>query len=266
MCPGGAMESRYTTMPLALLLCLVDTSMAGTDRSYALAFKLREGYQVIAHGSIGPLEELNLLIDTGAIPSMLDSRIAKKLRLQSQEAATVAFGRRSRSLSAILPDVRLGPLHAATTVAHVGDLSFLDGYRVDAIIGLDLLTRSSFSIDYDRRLLTFGSLVARDPSLHLEVTPPFLTVRVALGGRPLRLLVDTGSRDLVLFQHRMQGRLPALMIRGEKFVRHISGMSRLQRVSLPPLQAGGSTIAQLEGALSDAAMDHYPPEIDGVLG
>jgi hypothetical protein len=37
-------------------------------------------------------------------------------------------------------------------------------------------------------------------------------------------------------------------------------------VFLPPVDAGGTTFEHLEGFMSDAAVDGYPPEIDGVLG
>ena len=32
------------------------------------------------------------------------------------------------------------------------------------------------------------------------------------------------------------------------------------------MDAGGTTFEHLEGFMSDAAVDGYPPEIDGVLG
>jgi hypothetical protein len=46
----------------------------------------------------------------------------------------------------------------------------------------------------------------------------------------------------------------------------MAGTSRLQRVVLPRLEAGSLTITGLEGLLSNANVDHYPPAIDGILG
>jgi hypothetical protein len=259
------MEPRRAHMLLATLLSLFTGSVANPGQPDQLKFKLRDGYQVIARGAIAGLDEVNLVIDTGTIPSMVDRGIAKKLRLDIHESEIVAFGQKSRAARAILPDVRLGPIRADSLIAGVGDLSFL-GCCVDAIIGLDVLTRRSFSIDYDHRLLTFGPLVDGDQSVPLEVIPPFLAVRLTLGGQPIRLLVDSGSRDLVLFAKRVRGRLPNLLVRNEKLLYHISGTSRLHRVLLPPLDAGGSNIDLLEGFLSDGAVDGYPAGIDGVLG
>jgi hypothetical protein len=78
--------------------------------------------------------------------------------------------------------------------------------------------------------------------------------------------VDTGSRRLVLFERRMRDRLPHLLVHGEKLLYHISGTSRLHRVFLPALDAGGTPLDHLEAFLSDSPVDNYPPEIDGVLG
>jgi predicted aspartyl protease len=99
----------------------------------------------------------------------------------------------------------------------------------------------------------------------LEVTPPFLTVQLAVEGRPVRLLVDTGSRRLVLFERRV-GRLPRFAVHGEQVTYHITGTSRLRRVYLTHLDIGGSSIEHIEAYLSDAPVDGYPSEIDGVLG
>jgi hypothetical protein len=152
----------------ALTLLLVIASLAhpnGTGQIDHLKFSLRDGYQVIAPGSLGTLDRLNLLIDTGSFPTMLDDRIAKQLRLQTDQAETVVFDRKVRTLNVILSSLRVGPVVADTVVASVGDLSYLGVPNVDAIVGLDVLTRRSFSIDYDHRVLTFGPVAADDSSV-----------------------------------------------------------------------------------------------------
>jgi hypothetical protein len=129
----------------------------------------------------------------------------------------------------------------------VGDLSFLHG--VDAIVGLDVLSRASFSIDYQARRLLFGPVTARQPSLQLEVTPPFLTIQIALAGQQFRLIVDTGSRRLVLFERRVHDRLPSLPTNGALLLYHTSGTSRLNRVLLWHLDVGGWTMDRVVGSL-----------------
>jgi Aspartyl protease len=229
-----------------------------------LRFELLEHHLIVVRGSIGPLDGLKLLIDTGSIPTMVDRRVAKKLAVAVQGSKIIAFGQKSDSLTTVLPSIRLGPLHAEAIMAGVGDLSYLHG--LDAVIGLDVLARSSFSIDYEKRLIMFGPMVAGERNVPLEVTPPFLTVQLAISGRPFRLLVDTGSRRLVLFERRVHDRLPPLSIHGELLMYHFSGTSRLKRVFLPPLEVDTATFDRVEGFLSDTSVDGYPSGIDGVLG
>lgn len=253
----------------ALTIVLVMLSLAnpgGGDEIDQLKFSLRNGYQVIARGSLGSLDGLNLLIDTGSFPTVVDDRIAEQLRLEIDETETVVFDRRIRILSAIVSNLRVGPILTDRVSVSVGDLSYLGVPHVDAVIGLDVLTRSSFSIDYDHRVLTFGATAAGDSNLSLEIIPPFLTVRVSFGGHPVRLLVDTGSRHIVLFGQRVRDRFGNLSVRGEKLLYHMGGTSRLQRVVLPRLEAGSLTATGLEGLLSDANVDAYPSDIDGILG
>ena len=219
---------------------------------------------VVVRGAIGPLENLRFLIDTGAMPSMVDRRVAKKLGLDVAEGQFVAFGQKTRVTTARLPEIRLGALRVPGVTAGIGDLSFLGG--VDVVVGLDVLSRSSFSIDYDERELVLGPVSQRDPGVLLDITPPFLTVQVNIAGRPFRFLVDTGSGRLVLFGRRVLDRLPALSPHGELSINHLSGTSTLKRVLLPSVEAGGSAMERVEAFISDAKVDDYPPGIDGVLG
>jgi predicted aspartyl protease len=229
-----------------------------------LEFELFEHHLIVVRGAIGPLERLKLLIDTGSNPTVVDRRVAKKLSGSVQGSESVAFGQKSQTLTTVLPDIRLGPVRAQALTVGVGDLSFLHG--VDAIVGLDVLSRSSFSIDYQGRRLLFGPVAARQPSVQLEVTPPFLTIQIALAGQQFRLIVDTGSRRLVLFERRVHDRLPSLPTHGALLLYHMSGTSRLNRVLLWHLDVGGWTMDRVEGFISDARLDGYPAGIDGVLG
>jgi hypothetical protein len=106
-------------------------------------FDLFQQHLVVAKGAIGPLSDLSLLIDTGTIPSVVDSRIARKLRLQTEPSQLVAFGKRVAIRSVVLDGIRIGSLHSGPVPAAVGNLSYLGGIRIDAIVGLDVLARTS---------------------------------------------------------------------------------------------------------------------------
>src|SRR4051794_30344685 len=73
--------SRRSSLGAAALLITFTCTCSGSSTPNVIALKLYRGYTIVARGSIGNLKNLNFLIDTGAVPSILDRRIAKKLRL-----------------------------------------------------------------------------------------------------------------------------------------------------------------------------------------
>jgi predicted aspartyl protease len=91
-------------------------------------------------------------------------------------------------------------------------------------------------------------------------------VRVTAAGQPMRLLVDTGSRDLVLFKSRMPAAFLPLPWKGDKVVEHASGSARLLRYDLRDVSLGDAHWDTLPGFVLDASTAGYPPGIDGVLG
>jgi hypothetical protein len=229
-------------------------------------FKLYQRHLVVAKGDIGPLNALNLLIDTGTIPSVIDVRIARKLRLQTESSTLVAFGQQVRIQSTVFDGFRIGSLESGPVPVGVGDLAYLEGVRIDAIVGLDVLARTSFSIDYRTRVLRFGPVGRDDTAVPLEIIWPFVTVRMTIAGEQVRLLVDTGSSDLVLFKGRMPVALSSPPWRGDKTVQYASGVTRLQRLELPQPSLGAHTWEKLPAWALHAVLDGYPPGIDGVLG
>jgi len=230
-------------------------------------FDLYQRHLVVTKGAIGPLTGLNLLIDTGTIPSVVDSRIARKLRLQTGPAQLgVAFGQQVSIQSAVLNGIDIGSLRSGPVPAAVGDLSYLRGVQIDAIVGLDVLARSSFSIDYRTHRLRFAPEGREESVAALELAWPFLTVRMALAGQQMRLLVDTGSPDLVLFKTRMPRALSNPPWKGDKTVHYAAGAARLLRLELRRAGLGPNIWDTLPAWSLDRETAGYPPDVDGVLG
>jgi predicted aspartyl protease len=246
-------------------LCSV-VSVRGTKPVAEVPFELLQQHLIVAKGSVAGLHGLNLLIDTGTIPSVLDQRIARKLRLHTEPSQVVAFGQTIRFNSTSLSGLQIGLFQPADVPAGIGDLSYLQGGRIDAIVGLDVLARTSFSIDYKAHMLSFAPSARETAVVPLEIIWPFLTVRLIVAGHPMQLLVDTGSRDLVLFKRRMSPALLPVPWKGEKVVQHASGLAHLLRFDLPEVTLGNQHWDRLQGFVVDAPMDGYPSGIDGVLG
>src|ERR1700747_77636 len=55
-------------------------------------FELYRDYLIVLRGSAGPLKGLNFLFDTGATPSVLTPRVAKKLHLMIEPRPVAVVG------------------------------------------------------------------------------------------------------------------------------------------------------------------------------
>ena len=261
------MRHGHACVPIAVVASLFSlVSVKGSQPLGDVPFELVQQHLIVAKGSVGGLQGLNLLIDTGTIPSMLDRRIAGKLRLHAEPSMLAAFGQTVQINSVALAGLRIGPIAPGEVPAGIGDLSYLQGTRIDAIVGLDVLARASFQIDYTKHKLSFGPADRESAVVPMQIVWPFLTVRLFVGRDPMQLLVDTGSRDLVLFKSRMPKRLLPVPWKGEKVIQHASGLAHLLRFDLRQVTLGDQNWDRLPGFVLDAPTDAYPPGIDGVLG
>ena len=264
LCVGRAWSTGLSAVVATVLLW--GTPLLSLETVAEVPFELYQHHLVVTKGSIGPLHGRNLLIDTGTIPSVVDARIARKLRLKTAPSILVAFGQQVPIESAVFDGFRIGSLQSGPVPVVVGDLSYLHGAPIDAIVGLDVLARASFSIDYQTRMLDFAPERGEDAVAPLEIVWPFVTVRMTIAGQPVRLLVDSGSSDLVLFKSRMPAALSGAPWRGDKTVQYASGAARLQRLELRQAGLGAHVWDTLPAWALDRVPHGYPPSIDGVVG
>ena len=181
------------------------------DARATLPVKLYGGYTVVVQGSIADIPNLNFLIDTGAMPTVVDARIARKLDLSGNRQPLTVFGRQVGTERMVLPGVRIGPAHATGVEGLVADLSFAEkslGIRIDAIVGLDVLGHEGFSIDYRARQILFGASGAADWVAGFDPRLPQVIVELQIDARPIRLLVDTGAKYFILFARKNSEPLP----------------------------------------------------------
>jgi len=255
--------------------CLARESFDGTEsRSQnnnaapgEVPFRLYRGYLIVAEGSLGG-EKMNLLIDTGTDPSVLDRRVAQKLRLPGSTARLSLVNRTVEVQQVTLPELRLGPLRAQSLRVLVRDLGFLSralGIGIDAVIGLDVLRGSSFTIDYKATKIVFGPPQSLTASMPFETGPPFITVRIQIEGEPIRVLLDTGSSGLALFRHRSSSRLGRLQIVAEKKSLNMGGEVRREQVLLSAIQLGSAQLRRVNAFVVDDQED-TGRDFDGLLG
>jgi predicted aspartyl protease len=257
----------FGTWMLLGLLAVSETALAGGER-VEVPFKLYRGYAIVVRGSVGPLQKLNLLIDTGAVPSILDQRIAKRLKLAGTVERLAVFSRDVQARRVVVPELRVGPVTATWVAALVQDLSFIEqglGVRVDAMIGLDVLGHMSFSIDYEAEKLVFGPVEPSESPCALQVGPGFVYLTVHVQGRPIYLVVDTGSKDLILFESRVRDRINGLRAQGTKTSSNLGGEVKLRQVNLPEARLGSTPLGPLNAFLLESP-GKGSPGFDGSLG
>jgi hypothetical protein len=224
------------------------------------------GYLVVVEGSIGN-RRLNFLIDTGAYPSVVDQKIAHDLGLAGQPSRVRLSNKSIQTRRVVLPSLLLGPIRAESLPVLTEDLSFLQravGCKVDAIVGLDVLRKSSFTIDYRAKEMFFGPVESLSFSAPFETGPPVVTVRMGFPTRQLCLAIDTGGPDLMLFQSRMPDST-GLQELGTEKVADVSGAFQRRKVRIPEVFLGKETIgAQIAFVVDDGKDDG--DNFDGVLG
>ena len=173
-----------------------------------LRFKLYRNYLIVVQGNLGWLEGLNFLIDTGANPTAVDQKIAKKLGLKGQSKKLQLLDQRLLVEEVELPTLQLGPIRADSLRGIVQDLSPVEnnlGARIDVIVGLGVLSAENFTIDYETKKILFGTVDTLPFAVPFHTQPPTLTLRLQVGGYPVPLLLDTGAKDVLLFECSLQG-------------------------------------------------------------
>ena len=151
----------------------------------SVSFTLYNDYLIVVRGSAGPLKGLNFLIDTGTSPSILDQRLAQRLRLTPTPAVIEAVGGNVQGSMATAPSLQFGPLRRENLPILIRDLSTLQlPIQLDGIVGLDVLGQNTFVIDYASRRISF------DPSPSLPAsTPSKLPASVPLPASPVYTLI-----------------------------------------------------------------------------
>ena len=90
-----------------------------------VCFELYLGYTIVAKGSMGRLQKLNFIIDTGAVPSVVDARVAPRLGLKGTFDTVSVFSKDVRTEEVVVPTVDLGPVHAESVRFLAQDLRFI---------------------------------------------------------------------------------------------------------------------------------------------
>jgi hypothetical protein len=240
----------------ALLVCCLSGVAGAAVPTNQLPITLQGGHLVVVRGSIGPLHDLSLVIDTGAARSVVGAHVASQLGLSRRPAHLSAFGRSLDADETVLPDIRFGPVKVISPCVLVANTGALEASlrleHLDAIVGLDLLALSDFGIDYENLRLEFSTL-RRTLNVVPLVPHPFLVmVRARVGSESLPLAIDTGLEALVLFR----GRSRATSTGGDLIrVTDLAGNASATVVPLKQLRLGSWQARRTPGLVMDVGED-----------
>jgi predicted aspartyl protease len=94
--------------------------MKGTVR-----FNLYQGYLMVAKGSVGSLKGLHFLLDTGTSTTLIDPRIARKLKLEGEpeDVNIIFFDGKMHAEHVHVPSIEFGTIRQNNFRVLVQDLS-----------------------------------------------------------------------------------------------------------------------------------------------
>lgn len=258
---------RVRILILAMTVATLTTPTRAARVPGEIPFQLLQNFGIVVRGGIGPVNNLNFLVDTGAVPSVLSERLASRIGATGTPGAFALLDKDTTAVYVTVDEVHLGSIRVCGLPMAVVDLARFErllGIRIDAIIGLDVLARQSFSIDYKHRTITPGlSGLARHGvpvEIHRSSGAPYWMLPIRLGGHNFRVLLDTGANNFTLFEGRTQNttsdpRAP----------------NGIKETSAPRLRSSllmiGDTPLKMQSVV---AIKSAPPEVlqevDGVLG
>jgi hypothetical protein len=236
--------------------------------THIVPLKIYRNFLVVAEGQIGGIAEAqNFILDTGSAPSIVNALVATRLGLATTVSKTTALGKTIPIRAATIPEIELGPIRARSLPVLVEDLSRLErdfGIPIAGIIGLDVLSKSSFRLDYDASEIEFGPVSREGIPVPFDASAGIAVAQASLGGRAVRMLVDTGSQGLILlggnFAQAGWLELRNTSQRGRSLAEQNAD---LQIFSAPDILLGGRHFSKDRAYFVPGSTD---PQFDGVLG
>jgi len=231
----------------------------------SIPVKVYQGFLVVAEGQFGRTSERqNFILDTGTSPSILNIDIAKHLGLPLSRAKLSAIGGESEVYAATLPEIRLGPLQAVSVPVLVADLSRREHdfkMPIAGILGMDVLGKISFRLDYGKQLIEFGEADPAGIPVNLSTRADLPITEINVGGKILRLLVDTGTDRMMLFGARSAAEISPNTANNLLYGNSVAGAVPFRAISPLDFEIGGERFHQNAYFVPD----NEEPLFDGLL-
>jgi predicted aspartyl protease len=255
-------------------LCRASPSPRHTDhveeQSRAKAevpFELYNHNLIIVKATIGPIKNVNMILDTGTSPTAINQVIADRLKVRGKPGLLQTLTGTTQVQSVTMPRIQIGPLRADPITGVVEDLSFVErslGISLGGIAGLDILRSSSFTIDYRRQRIVFGPVAASEKAVHFETQIPYLSVKATIEGQEVRLLVDSGTWGLLVYRNRLRIAPKQLHVDPNASISTAGGTTHVRWLSTE-VSIGKGSLGARNVAIADVDSDPQN-DFDGFLG
>jgi hypothetical protein len=172
-----------------------------------------------------------------------------------------------------VPKVQVGPVAADAFEMVAADFGAIEQAlhaRLDAVIGLDLLARHNFAIDYRSKKLLFGRPVQPADSVTFQrkhaAGGTYVLVPMESGGEKFQMLLDTGTKDITLFRPRLKGSLRQIRLSSEDVTVNAGGSSQINKVVIPLVRLGSIIYRKQQDAYVWTTPEAELRDFDGMLG
>lgn len=194
-----------------IALAAIPLCVASNPKSkQTLPFRLLRDSLIVVSCSIANQRNLTCIVDTGTTETILDTGLTRRLSLRTWLDSAVSLTRNTPARGVSIPDVHVGPLWIDTLDGVAMDLAPFGkelAVHPDVVIGIDVLHRSNFVVDYQARTITFGAEFSAGSGggLKLAHSTPivpaarFVLVDSNVLGKSVRLQVDSGFNGLLLY-------------------------------------------------------------------
>jgi len=260
--------------PAAAVAVPALSRQSGTAATAELPFRLTPQGAIIVPVTINGSAPVSFLLDTGSNGSVVSDRLAASLGLRAVARTTMlSASEQKEALVAGIEELTLGPVAARNVLATLvtpGDLHLPDtaalGCTVQGVIGQDVLSSLRYTIDYQARRIYWRDASADAPRrasrFALEPQGDRFLIRLPQEHHELRLVPDTGSEALVLFQNGETISDPvasgtAIGVTG------LAGTRAARRAIVRKLRVGDTTLTELPAVVVHG--DGGPAPVDGLL-
>jgi predicted aspartyl protease len=245
---------------------------AASQAQTVVPFHLIDGWAIVLEGTLAGEHRQKMLIDTGAVPSAINIRKARHLGLSGPVREISVMNRAMQVERVRVANVQVGTISVAALDMVAMDLAGIEqalGTRIDAVIDLDVLSRQSFSLNYRRRELVFSSHAVSSGSIPFETREEaggtYVVLFLESNGERLQMLLDTGTKDIMLFKRRLRGNLRHLRVQDKDSTLNAGGRDNLAVVEVSSVNLGPFSWKKRKAYVWDTLPDQLR-DFDGMVG